>query len=811
MAYNKLSTANLPDPGIDPAKGMEPRDYFETFLYTGNGQGLQVGDVIKKSADTTTISNSLLFNTADNQYLSRTPSTDGSRQIFTLSTWLKRSLISANEYIFYAHFADTNAGNFQFRIDANGALFVRFYSNANVFTSSQLLKDTSKWYHVVLNFDTTESAGNRVKLWLDGVAVTKASGTEPGFEDVTAVNDTRSLHTFGGSARGTPLGQSNCYFAETHFVDGAVHEPTDFGNFDANGIWIPKTVTAVSEYGVNGYYLDFSDNTSTTTLGEDSSGKGNDWTLNNFATTDQVIDSPTDNVPYNISVQGGSITISEGNLKTSVSTDNRHARTSMRLPPTGKWNWEAEIVVTNSNHGISIVNIDFPLTVANINYTDSVTYHVAGGQVYAEGDGGTSYATAPVNDVVGVAFDSDTGRIWFRNSDGWLNSGDPAAGTGYVHTVSTWGQEDWFPAVISHGSANKQTYFNFGQRAFTHTVPTGFSAMTENNITVDDQNLESPDFVWIKNRDQNDSHHLYDSVRGVLKAIYSDTNTLETDEPNGLLDFNKNGFTIGSEVEVNTSGEDYVAWCWKTGTSFNYSGETGTIDSVGSVNTTSGVSIVTYTGSDVSMEERVKHGLSSAPEMIMVKSLSASDSWAVYHKDLSTNNFLELNNAYAQASGSNPRFLSGDYGTSTPTDTYFYVRNYSGSTTNDDSDNYVAYCFHSVEGLSKFGSYSGNNSTDGPFIYLGFRPALFMVKCINTTGSWYAYHTPVLDYNPMGIQGQPLGWDLAGTDTTADTSWYIDALSNGVKIRNNSNFDNASNSFIYMAFAENPFKYATAR
>ena len=199
--------------------------------------------------------------------------------------------------------------------------------------------------------------------------------------------------------------------------------------------------------------------------------------------------------------------------------------------------------------------------------------------------------------------------------------------------------------------------------------------------------------------------------------------------------------------------------------------------------------------------------------MIMVKNLSGADSWAVYHKDLSTNNFLELNFNYAQASGSNPRFLSGDYGTSTPTSTYFYVRNYSGSTTNDNGDDYVAYCFHSVEGFSKFGSYTGNESaTKGPFIYTGFKPAWVMVKGRNTVSSW------VIIDNTRTPDNSFLSTDVITADgngaqeSVTDTTLRADFFSNGFSMYSGSNsYNNSGTVYVYMAFAETPFKYATAR
>lgn len=803
MAYLPLSTSNLPDPGVDPNAAEEPRDYFETFLYTGNGTGLQVGDVIKKPADTTTISNSLIFNDDDSAYLSRSQS-DGDRKTWTWSGWVKRANIGVWYNIFGSGTNSSNQAGLSFTSSDYLSFIFEVNNNGYQIVSNATYKDTSRWYHIVAIADTTEpveTATDRLRLYVDGIRVTSLQSSSYPSTDYQATMNSSSYNAYLGRARADGTNYADGYMAEVHFVDGTAHEPTDFGNFDANGIWIPKTVTAVSDYGTNGYHLDFSDNTSTTTLGEDQTANGNDWTLNNFATTDQVDDSPTDNIPYNISEQGGGYTISEGNLKTSVSTDNRHARTSSPLPPTGKWYWEAEIVVTNSNHGISIVNRDFPLTVANIIHVDSVTYHVAGGQIYAEGTTAGTYSTAPVNDVVGVAFDADTGRIWFRNDSGWLNSGDPAAGTGYVHTVSTWGQEDWFPAVISHGSANKQTFFNFGQRTFAHTVPTGFSAMTENNITVDDQNLESPDLVWIKVRDSAYHHAIADSVRGVTSQLStSSTNAESTQAGSGVVSFNRNGFTLGTESAgtgtTNSAGLDYVAWCWKAGGTA-VSNTDGSITSTVSANTTSGFSIVTYTGNGTT-NATIGHGLSQAPEVVIQKNIgSTSTQWRIDHFPSNVELYFDT--------GTN----QSDYWNNSVSSSVITLNKSDSTYQNYNNNTYVAYCFHSVEGFSKFGSYTGNGSADGPFIYTGFKPTFFMWKPTSVTGSWATYDAKRSTYNTIQTGLWP---NLSSAEADFGSTYAVDFVSNGIKLRGaGGGFNGSGQPHIYMAFAETPFKYSVAR
>ena len=809
MAYNSLSTSNLPDPGVDPNSAQEPRDYFETFLYTGNGTGLQVGDVIKKPADTTTISQSVIIE--DGSYLdsgSISAATDAERRTWAWSGWVKfYDADSESAYLLNQVDRDGSGSEISYTLlEINSTGTVRLHdrqqsSNLQTWETSGKVNKDGMWHHILFHKDSTNQSN--IKIWIDGVQQTLTlSGTF-----VTNFTSPLGSSTASGGAyntmrygryrfAGTEYDRAGYYLAEVHFVQGSLPALSTFGEFDANGIWIPKAVTGLT-YGTHGHKFTFADSSS---FGDDTSGNTFDFTGTGFATTDQVTDSPTNNCALHLNPSTATThTISEGNLKTTNTSGTHGGAVCNRAYFSGKWYHEVKILAETSDkgQGVGIGNRVTRTTTDWGNYTNIVAY-MSDGTVHKAG-GYFAFGTAHnTNDIIGVAYDHDARTLeFFHNgtSQGTLTESD-------FHSTIDW--DNIAPLVFGR---NVTQELNFGQRTLVHTPPTGYVTMTENNITVDDQNLESPDFVWIKNRDQADQHHLYDSVRGIQKAIYSSANTIETAEPDGLVDFNKNGFTIGSEVEVNTANEDYVAWCWKTGTSFSYSGETGTIDSVGSVNTDSGFSIVTYTGSSVANEERVKHGLSSAPEMIMVKNLSGADSWAVYHKDLSINNFLELNFNYAQASGSNPRFLSGDYGTSTPTSTYFYVRNYAGSTTNDNGDNYVAYCFHSVDGFSKFDRYVGNGSADGTFVYTGFRPAFVMVKRYNTTGNWLMYDSKVDEYNVM-YQRLYANLNLADGASGAD----IDFVSNGFKHRRLEADQNASNStYIYMAFAETPFKYATAR
>ena len=309
-----------------------------------------------------------------------------------------------------------------------------------------------------------------------------------------------------------------------------------------------------------------------------------------------------------------------------------------------------------------------------------------------------------------------------------------------------------------------------------------------------------PDFVWIKNRTNGANWHvLTDAVRGVQKEIYTNSTAAEaTLTTTGVNQFNSNGFQIlGGSGDYNRSGDNYVAWCWKA----NGSGSTntsGSITSTVSANTTSGFSIATYTGNGTTgTQVTVGHGLGVAPKMVIVKDRSNTNNWVVYTTILGSNKYLYLN--LTDAAGS-----VGPYELS-PTSSVFYIQ---GTETNASGHTYVAYSFAEVAGYSKFGSYTGNGSSDGPFVYCGFRPAFVMLKRVDATGEdWFIYDATRNPSNATNLRLEP---NLS--DAEVATANVQDILSNGFKIRNVATSQNASGiNYIFAAFASTPFKYSLAR
>lgn len=306
-----------------------------------------------------------------------------------------------------------------------------------------------------------------------------------------------------------------------------------------------------------------------------------------------------------------------------------------------------------------------------------------------------------------------------------------------------------------------------------------------------------PDFVWIKGRSGATDHALYDAVRGVQKRLESNTTDAEVTSDGGVTAFTSDGFTVGSLAQVNTNGATYVYWAWKANGAGS-SNTAGSITSTVSANTTSGFSIVTYVGTNA-IGATVGHGLGVAPQMIIIKNRSSAEAWPVYHTSIGATKYLVLNTTAASATATTP------WNNTAPTSTVFTIANWNAL--NENGSNHVAYCFAPVAGYSAFGSYTGNGSADGVFVYTGFRPRYLLIKETGNVNSWEVYDTARNEYN---VQTQRLFPNDSQAEATTNPS--LDILSNGFKCRaGNTGINRSGGTYIYMALAENPFKYSLAR
>jgi hypothetical protein len=759
------------------------------------------------------IDQSIRFNDNDSAYLTRTPSSAGNRRTFTFSCWVKRANITGSNCPILT------AGGDEWLMFLSGDTlgFNQDGSNNYRIVTTQLFRDPGAWFHLVLRVDTTNAtAGDRFRLYINGAEVTAfGTDTNPPLNYDTAINNTVA-HNIGKTSGSVFF---DGYLAEIHHVDGSSLGPDTFGETNDDGVWIP--IKASPTYGTNGFYLT---GATSSDLGEDFSGNGNDFSSSGLTAADQMLDTPTNNSSIfspiaSCNVSGQALTISDGNLRTSAGgTSNAIEAITQIGPSSGKWYAEftlnAAPQLSNQYPVIGVIGADLNITGGNNVGNSTYRGYIPNGTI----SGGASYGDTFGNgDVIGVALDLDNQKIWFSKNGTYQNSGDPAAGSNAAFTNLTDGL--FYRFCISHaGSTATDVTGNFGASAFATAAPTGFLALNTANlatptiadgsayfqpvlytgstsaqdITFSGNSDLAPDWLWFKARIAS-NHFLFDKVRGVLKTISSDDATAEVTSTGSMTAFGTDGFSLGdggSDNDINgVSGTTYVAWGWAAGNSAGSSNSDGSITSTVTANTTAGFSIVKYTGTK--SNATIGHGLGVVPKMIMIKDTTNAESWIVYHEGVGNDGNLYLNLTNAKAT-------QAVFQDTTPTSSVFSIGTTDG--VNKASAVHVAYCFAEVEGYSSFGGYTGNGSTDGAFVYTGFSPSFIMYKVTSTTDSWEMYDTQRRTINPYGTQ---LKANLSNAETD-DTR--IDILSNGFKARSTNTAVNASGAtYIYMAFAENPF------
>jgi hypothetical protein len=565
----------------------------------------------------------------------------------------------------------------------------------------------------------------------------------------------------------------------------------------------------------------------------------NTWTPNNISLTlgttyDAMIDSPTltSATVANYAVLNplkmpapASVSYTNGNLSVSCGNGNQTPALATIYPSSGKWYWEviwtsgsfARVGVQNTN----VASTDFAADTAGWRW-ESNTGNIYNGSTLA------TVSTYATNDILGFCLDCDAGKLYVSKNGTWQNSAVPASGTGAVATnIPT---STLMSPAVATGSGTSVFVFNAGQRPFSYTPPTGFVALNTFNLptptilqgnrfmdatlytgtgttqTIVNQGQFSPDFVWVKNRARNDAdpfygvHLLFNTVTGVGNRLMSQSTASEAFSSQSLTAFNSNGFSIGTDVAIGNSGDPFVAWQWDAGSS-TVTNTSGSISSQVRANTTSGFSIVTYTGNNTL--STVGHGLGVGPKFIIVKTRSGTDGWIVYHASLGVQYYTFLNTGAASLNN-----LSNYWGSTAPSSTTFSINAYGGVNTN--SATYVAYCWAEIAGFSRFGSYVGNETQNaGPFVYTGFRPEFVLIK--NTTNyDWHTFDSTRSPYNYSGCN--VLKPNSSAAELTARNDVQIDILSNGFRLIGNDVAINGNgNTHIYMAFAEHPFKNANAR
>jgi len=758
------------------------------------------------------IDQSILFNDDDSAYLEKTYSgSESTLTAWSFSTWVKRSKLAAEQFIFLA---GTTSANLEYLRFTSGdkieyKLLLSSSLDANYITS-QLFRDPGAWMHIYVYRSSTT-----FKLYVDGSEVTDfGTSNAPGSSNGILGSNVR--HRIGTSYS-TPSNFLGTYLAEVNFIPGTAKAITDFGETNDDGVWIPKAYSGA--YGTNGFYITGADSAD---LGADDSGNGNDFTSSGLTAADQTPDTPTSNSDSAIgnratlmSIQDGSATMSEGNTRFSNSGGTRIQRTTNQ-PLVGKTYWE--VLVNNATQNTAGVSSDQISKFTNDTFYNQTTL-VAGfdnANFYYNGSF-TTYSQPSATQRWMFAYDADTGELWSGVNGTWHNSGDPAAGTGEIATLST--SYKWFPFIGGKSGADQQIIW--GASNMSHTVPTGFTAdlstyrqpdptiadpsayfqtslwngnSSTQTITQSGNSTFEPGMIWSKARDAAQEHVIFDQVRGTTKYIQPDNSGAEGTQ-SGVTAFNSDGFDLGSWAVANGSGQTHVGWQWKANGAGS-SNEDGSINTTAtSANTTAGFSVSTYTGTGSAAT--IGHGLGIAPKMIIVKKRVAGtdDAWVVWHASLpGANYYLNLNDTGAQDTSVNY------WNNTLPTSSVFSVGASNG--TNQNTKTFVAYCFAEIPGYSSISSYTGNGSTDGPTIYTGFKPSFVMTKRTNAAGDWKMWDN---ERGPYNVNGVTLAANSSGAESTG-TAQESDFLSNGFKIRGSDTETNGSGStYIYMAFAENPF------
>jgi len=780
------------------------------------------------------IAKSVRLRSSASAYFNRTPSAS-SRTTWTWTAWVKRGKLGSAQALFSA-----GTGTAEFRLTFTSSDTIEIYEYTSPSYNWQKIttavyRDPSAWYQIQLVYDTTNgTAGDRVKLYVNSVQVTSFGTNTNPTPSFSGYVNSAVAHGIGSFSTGSSY--LDGYLTEINFIDGQALTPSSFGETDSiTGVWKAKKYTGT--YGTNGFYLNFSDNSSNTatTIGKDYSGNGNNWTPNNISVTagstyDSMVDSPTvsavssNYATLNPLAVGSSGTLSDGSLKIAgVNSTNVGASYSTIGMTTGKWYFEVTAVGVGSNFTYALVEDVVDTSALNVSGSIFAGYRSTGDTYGTVVIATTTWNSAGV--VIGVAVDCDNGAIYFANANTWINSGVPTSGASRTGAITTYtaGTKTLHGGVGCYQNSSQSAAINFGQRPFTYTPPTGFVALNTYNLpastitngaaymaatlytgtgasltvanTVGNASFQ-PDFVWVKGRSGATDHALYDSVRGTTKDLVSNSTAAETTQATGLTAFGSTGFTVGALAKMNTSSATYVGWQWLAGGT-SASNTNGSITSTVSVGATQGFSVVTYTGTGATAT--VGHGLGVAPSMIIIKNRSVgTDSWPVYHTSIGAAYRLFLNTTGAQVNDP-----TGFMNSTSPTSTVFTVG--SNSSINNSGSALIAYCFAAVAGYSAFGSYTGNASTDGTFVFTNFQPRWVMIKRTDSTSDWYIWDTSRDTYNVMSAT---LLADTSGAETSATS---IDGLSNGFKCRSATVVNASGGTYIYAAFASSPFKNSLAR
>ena len=736
---------------------------------------------------------------------------------------------------------------------------------------SRLYRDLGSWYHLCWAVDAENTIH---KIWINNNLVSTNTGRYPPNFTYGLNNSGDEMVIGDGSwdSYGSP--NFNGYMAEINYLDGQYLEPDSFAE-TKNGVWIPLKDPSLTygTNGFRLQFLATGTSADSSGIGADTSGQGNHFALTSLAAGDVVLDNPENNfATLNLLDKSGG-TFTEGNLR--YDTSSWDMATGTVLLPSGKWYYEVRVDAYNASanaFSVGIIQTNKIRGSGNSYYWSHSSWSTSSqGYLYGVNVNGTteykisagsatslsSHPDIVQGSVIGIFIDleSDTTSIKYNidggtpfelftsmqdvdytigvsdylaqltfnfGQDSTFSGAETAGGNtdgngkGDFHTALPSGHTDYLaicsanlpdPTIGPQTSTQADDHFN----TFLYT---GTNATNRNIAT----NTFTPDWVWLKSRSQADNHVVVDVLRkngSNFPNMHPNTTDAEANDTHPKII--TNGIQV-SEGLYDNNNVNFVAWTWKAGgdpddvtgnfikDGVAFTPTQGTIDTTKmSVNTTSGFSIVTYTANN-NTKGTVTHGLNSAPNLVIIKNRDTSPNgqWVIGQDQNGFTGQLYFNNG--GPFGSN----SGSFDNTAPTNAVVTVN--TDNTVNEGTDGFVMYSFHNVEGFSKIGSYIGNDSTDGTFVHTGFRVAFLMLVRTSDSGSFQLLDNKRNTFNPTDIYLYVPGSGTENDGSTLSPAINVDFLSNGFKLRTTESVYNSNGgTFLYMAFATQPFKFSNAR
>ena len=756
--------------------------------------------------------------------LDRTPSASGDRRTWTFATWVKRGKFDSTQGLFGCSSGASDAQTTEILFTSTERLMLQ--GNSTVFRQTDMrFRDPSAWYHIVVVCDIQNGTPNdRIRFYVNGNKITDwDSINNPSTGDVFGINQSDN-HRIGRRPNNSDSLEG--YLAETIFLDGIAVTDTngvvdEFGEFNSDGVWVPREYTGPfnDTSDVNGFRLTY-DSSQTNDIGTDSSGNNNNWTDSNFVASDEdLLDAPTSNFPlFNPKVRNGG-TYAEAHMEYVTPTADSVTPTTFSFNTSNSESWYVEFTHNLANRSaLGVANAqatNYSSSDARGITTPCVVYD-SNGPIWINGsEQSPSQSVWNVGSTISMRFDASTRNIIFAN-----NGTDQ---TGVTATLPADSDMTIICGDLTGAAGGGIFNINCGQQSFNQSVPAGFVAPQSNNlgvassirdgsqhcgvVTYTGTGVDShaipglnfqPDLVWIKPRSVTDNHRLIDAVRGVSTHLVP--NSID-DEPATnaqiLESFDSGGFTLnGTDAGWNGNTSTYVAWCWKANGSGSANTD-GNMTVTTSANTTNQFSICTYNATGVAGS--FGHGLGQTPEFMMIKSLHRDASWVVWHKDLANDQVLHLNSDDAEQDHPNA------FQATEADSEVVYLGNGSTADTNQTNatnPSHAAYIWSSVPGYSKFGTFTGDDQSDGPYIYTGFRPRIILMKSATNGFDWFIWDTERNKFNPSDNTLEP-----NQTTTEADASspvQSIDIYSNGFKILGGNQVNQPNARIIYAAWGDNP-------